>query len=274
MQPASDSARYHVPALERGLRLLQLFNRQQVTLGAPDIARALQLSRSTVFRLLQTLEALGFVESHNGQWRLGAAVLRLGFEYAASLEITELARPLIDRLRDDTGCAAQLAIRDGSEVVFVLRASDPSAFSSNVQVGTRMPAHATVLGRMFLIDLSEAELRALYPQSRLPAYSEHTPRSVAELSRQLQQDRLRGHAVSESFFERGISAIAAPVRDGSARVVASLSITVSQPRIEPASRREQLVQQVMQAADTLSHRLNYRPAAQPKTHHHADKESA
>ena len=100
------------------------------------------------------------------------------------------------------------------------------------------------------------------------------PRSVAELSRQLQQDRLRGHAVSESFFERGISAIAAPVRDGSARVVASLSITVSQPRIEPASRREQLVQQVMQAADTLSHRLNYRPAAQPKTPHYTDKESA
>jgi DNA-binding IclR family transcriptional regulator len=97
---------------------------------------------------------------------------------------------------------------------------------------------------------------------------------VAELSRQLQQDRLRGHAVSESFFERGISAVAAPVRDGSARVVASLSITVSQPRIEPASRRERLVQQVMQAADTLSHRLNYRPAEQLKTHHHADKESA
>ena len=125
-----------------------------------------------------------------------------------------------------------------------------------------------------LIDLSEVELRALYPQARLPAYSEHTPRSVAELSRQLQQDRRRGHAVSESFFERGISAIAAPVRDGSARVVASLSITVSQPRIEPTSRREQLVQQVMQAADALSHSLNYRPATQPKTPHYADKESA
>lgn len=259
MKPAAAN-RYIVPGLERGLRLLQLFDRRQRTLGPPEISRLLGVPRSTVFRLLQTLETLSFVErAPNGDYQLGPAILRVGFEYLASMEITELARPILERLRDRTGYAAQLSIRDGRDAVVVLKMSAASAFVSSVQVGTRFPVHATAYGRVLLCDLDANALRQLIPEARLAGSSTHTPRSTASLAKLLEQDRARGYVVSESFFEQNISAVVAPVRDQGGQIVAAMGVTVQQPQLDPAMR-EKLVALVTQSASELSHRLNYRPA--------------
>jgi DNA-binding IclR family transcriptional regulator len=253
-------ARYNVPGLERGLRMLQLFDRTRKFLTAAEMARALDIPRSTAFRIAQTLEFLGFLEREGDRYRAGPAVLRLGFEYIASLEVAELARPVIDRLRDATSLSAQLVIRDGREVVVVVKASPPTTFVSSVTVGTRLPAHATILGRVLLADADEETLRALYPEAKLPQASPRAPQALADLQRLLREDRARGYAVSESFFEQGISAIAAPVRDRHRTIVAAVSITVQRPTLEPKELREQLVAQVLDAAAELSRQLNYRPA--------------
>jgi len=255
-----NAPRYNVPGLERGLRMLQLFDRSRKVLSAAEMARALQIPRSTAFRIAQTLEHLGFLVRENEAYRVGPAVLRLGFEYIASLEFSELARPIVERLRDDTGFSAQLVIRDGRDVVVVLKAAAQSAFASNVNVGTRMPAHATILGRVLLTGTDDRALAALYPAASLPKVSAKSPRTLAELKRLVNEDRARGFAVSESFFEQGISAVAAPVRDGTGHVVAAISITAQRPTLDPAELRERLVKQVLRAARDLSHQLNYRPA--------------
>src|SRR5690554_5457047 len=93
-----DTDKYAVPGLERGLRILSEFSRQTPTLTAPELARRLSVPRTTIFRLLVTLENLGFVERLNDgrDYQLGTAVLRLGFEYLASLSITELSRPVLE----------------------------------------------------------------------------------------------------------------------------------------------------------------------------------
>ena len=249
---------YLVPGLERGLRLLQLFRPGRSAISAPEIARELELPRSTAFRLLQTLEALEFVErSANGAWRLGPAVLRLGFEFVASQEVGEYGREVLEKLCEDTGASVQLAIRDGREIVVVLKKNPSSTFASNVQVGTRMPAHATVLGRLLLQDVA---VRKLYPEARLKQHTALTPRTAAELEKLLAQDRARGYAVSESGYENGICAVAAPVRNHEQRVVAALSVIVPQPRLEP-KRRDELVQKAVAAAAELSRRMSYREAA-------------
>ena len=99
----NDNDRYTVPGLERGLRILCEFSRREPTLTAPELARRLGVPRSTVFRLLMTLENMGFVErTDDGRaHRLGVAVLRLGFEYLASLELTQLGTPLLQRLCEE-----------------------------------------------------------------------------------------------------------------------------------------------------------------------------
>jgi len=252
--------RYNVPGLERGLRMLQLFDRARKVLTAAEMARTLAIPRSTAFRIAQTLEFLGFLEREGDSYRVGPAVLRLGFEYIASLEVAELARPLIERLRDATSLSAQLVIRDGREVVVVVKASPPSTFASNVTVGTRLPAHATILGRVLLSDADDRALDALYPDATLPQHSQRAPRTLTDLKRLLREDRARGYAVSESFFEQGISAVAAPVRDQTGAIVAAISVTAQRPTLEPKEFREQLVAQVLGTAAELSRSLNYRPA--------------
>lgn len=254
---ASDNA-YIVPGLERGLQILMLFDRERREITAPEIAHSLGIPRTTVFRLLHTLQHLEMVAiTDSGAYRLGPAVLRLGFEYIASLDLSELARPIVERLRDATGLPAQLVIRDGREVVVVQRFTGASAFESSVSIGTRMPAHATILGRVLLSDLSESELRKLYPERELKRFSEHTPKNVAALVRLLEADRARGFVVSESFYERGISAIAAPVRDRTGRVVAAISVTTQRESIT-ARERAVLAEQVVSAAGELSNQLSYR----------------
>lgn len=249
---------YLVPGLARGLRLLQLFRPACPVIGAPQIARELELPRTTAFRLLQTLETLEFVErTANGTFKLGPAVLRLGFEFIASQDVTEYGRDVVERLCVGTGLSSQLAILDGRELVVVLKKNPAGAIVSNVQVGTRMPAHATVVGRVLLQD---TDVRKLFSEGRLKHYTAHTPKSVTELERLIAEDRSRGYAVSESAYESGISAIAAPVRNHEQRVVAAMSVIVFQSGLEPR-RRSKLIQATLAAAAELSRRLSYREAA-------------
>ncbi len=253
-----DADRYTVPGLERGLRILAEFSRREPVLTAPELARRLGVPRSTVFRLLVTLENMGFVQrTDDGRaYRLGLAILRLGFEYLASLGITELGRPILERMRDATGFGASLVVRDGRDIVYILRAASRSPFASSVSVGTRLPAHATVLGHVLLADLSLSQLRALFPESRLEGTNANTPANVDALFDLAQQTKARGHVLAEAYFEAHISTVAAPVFGDNGHVVAAIGLTIPGGRIAD-DQRPALVAQVRGAATELSTLLNY-----------------
>jgi len=267
---AADKAdtNYIVPGLERGLQILTQFSPREPVLGAPELSKRLRIPRTTVFRLLQTLESLGFLEraDKDRNYRLGVAVLRLGFEYLSSLELTDLGLPIIENLRDATGLSSHIVIRDGRDVVFVAKAqSNAPIFSSvKVNVGTRLPAHATTHGHVLMGDLTLAELRALYPEPLLDAYTQYTPETVEALYEQVREDAERGYAFSQSLFERGISVVTAPVRNDSGRIAAVITITIPRPEIDASLFESGLIDKVRHAADELSRRLNYRPGTENK----------
>lgn len=262
-EESSGGSTYLVPGLERGLRILAEFTAREPVLGAPELSRRIGIPRTTTFRLLQTLEALGFLERANGDrhFRLGVAVLRLGFEYLSSLELTDIGTPILERLRDATGLSTHLLIRDLRDVVFVAKAQthDPMFSSVKVHVGTRLPAHATVHGQVLMGDLNYEELRQLYPEPQLERFTDRTPATVDELNERVRESAALGYAVSEASFERGISVVTAPVRDQSGRIVAALTVTVPRSDIGEASDREPLITAVCSSAMDLSTRLNYRP---------------
>jgi DNA-binding IclR family transcriptional regulator len=264
---------YLVPGLERGLRILAEFSAREPVLSAPELSKRIGIPRTTTFRLLQTLEALGFLERANGDrhFRLGVAVLRLGFEYLSSLELTDFGTPILERLRDATGLSAHLLIRDQRDVVFVAKAQSHEALfgSVKVQVGTRLPAHATVHGQVLMGDLTLGELRELYPEKRLEPFTDRTPATVDELYERVRECAVAGFAVSEASFERGISVVTAPVRDQSGKIVAAVTATVPRSDLGEQSERTRLVETVCAAACDLSERLNYRPGADDPTLMHA-----
>lgn len=246
----NDNDRYTVPALDRGLRLLACFSAAQPVWSAPELARSLQLPRSTVFRMLTTLENSGYLQRSGSEYRLGLAVLRLGYDYLSTQPLAQLAEPVLQALCDGLGMSSNLALRDGAAAVYVARITPSGAFQGAVRVGSRLPVHATVLGRALLQDMDAGRLRAVFGGEELPQFSESTPRSIDELMGLLAQDRERGYAMGEGFYEPGVSSIAAPVRDAQGKVVAGLGIAI--PYTELAPEKTQLwVQQVREAADTL-----------------------
>src|SRR5471032_1223127 len=265
-EDSAAGASYLVPGLERGLRILAEFSAREPILGAPELSKRIGIPRTTTFRWLQTLESLGFLERVNDDrnFRLGVAVLRLGFEYLSSLELTDFAAPILERLRDTTGLNAHLLIRDQRDVVFVAKAQSHDAMFSSVRVhvGTRLPAHATTHGHVLMGDLSLDELRALYPEPVLERFTRLTPETVEALYDMVRADAERGYAISQSSFERGISVVTAPVRNDTGRIVAVITTTIPRPEIDATLLDTGLVDKVRHAAAELSSRLNYRPASQ------------
>ena len=261
MNKTSDvDDRYLVPALARGLQLLMQFNRNDRELSGAELARRLDLPRASVFRMLYTLEASGFVErsSDGASYKLSLGVLRLGFELLASMELTELGRPIIETLRDRTGESAHIMVRDGREVVCIAKAPGPNAVFHAIQVGARLPAHATVLGRLLLSDLDMAGLSALYPETPLPSYTSRTPTTLAQLKKLIDETRNQGYAISQGGFEASISTIAAPVRNDAGLVSATVSISMATPSI-PTERLASLTAMVQDAAQQLSQRIRHLP---------------
>ena len=252
MSARPATARYAVPGLERGLNILKLFNRERRSIGAPEMARELGIPRSTVFRIAQTLAAMGFLERIGRDYALGPAVLTIGFAYLDSLDLVELANPVLARLRDRTGCSAHLAIRRVTEIIYLSRHASRSAISSSVTVGTALPAHATIMGRVILADLSDAELTELYAGQTLARFTDQTPTSQAALRALLAADRRRGYAISTAFFERGVTAVAAPVRDHAGRAIAAINVTAVDAALDPRQLAGEIKDAVCEAARTIS----------------------
>jgi DNA-binding IclR family transcriptional regulator len=256
-----DERKYSVPGLERGLRILMEFSANEPILTAPELARRLDIPRSTVFRILQTLVSLGFLEKGKDEryFRLGTAVLRLGFDYLNSLELVDLSLPILARLRDHTTYSSQLVIQDGRDVVCIAKAASRDFSFSNVNVGARLPAHATVLGRVLMGDLCYEELLNLFPEKKLHRFTEFTPEDVDQLFQMIQSDMKHGYAISQSFFEVGISALSVPIFDETGRIVAALGITIPMGALDKDPLIQQhLLNELLVAANELSRQLNYR----------------
>jgi len=253
-QASVPEGKYVVPALAQGLMILSLFGRDAHSLTAPEIAQKLGLSRTTVFRLLHTLQLMGYVrrEDDERHFSLGPALLGRGFEYLASLDIIEVAQPILQKLRDETGLSAHMAVRDGREIVYVARYPARTTVASSVNIGTRFPIHATVIGRMIICDYDDAALKELFPTEPLPRFSEQTPITMADLKAVLAEDHARGYAVSQSFFERGVSSVAAPVRDGAGHIVAAINITAVDAYIDLRAMHAELKDKVLAASAEIT----------------------
>lgn len=254
----SDSDRYMVPALQRGLQLMQQFTRDEPAHTSAALARKLQMPRASVFRMLYTLEQMGFVErgADGVTYRMGLGVLRLGFEAIASMELAEQARPVIAALCERTGYSSHLVLREGQEVVFVVKSPGRNALFHSIQVGARLPAHATVLGRVLMGHLSLADLVDIYPQEPLPQFTAQTPTTRDQLFLMIEQDRARGYGTSQGGFESGISTVVAPVVNDAKQVVAAVSVTIPSQRIEPQDLPH-VVQEVLSAAAHLTQRISH-----------------
>jgi DNA-binding IclR family transcriptional regulator len=259
------SERYLVPALIRGLNVLQELSGERRRLTLSEVAAALGVTRSSAYRLLFTLCHLGFVafDNETKTYALGPQVLRLGYGYLASRDLVEVAMPHLLRLRDRTGWSAHLGELHGRDVVYLARVATRRSIASTVHVGARLPARATTMGRVLLSGLSDQEVRELYRDDRFAKLDGLLSPTLAELLDQLAADRAKGVVVQKSGYEPGVDSIAAPIRDMTDRIVAAINISVVALLTNDVELNGTLKAEVLGAAEAISRDLGYE-AADPR----------
>jgi IclR family pca regulon transcriptional regulator len=241
-----------VQSLERGLAVLQVFSREHPAPTLSEVARLAGTTRATARRILLTLERLGHVRSDGRRFSLTPRVLALGWSYLSSLNLWEIAQPLMEDLVEQTGESCSAATLDLPDIVYVARVPTRRIMSITLGVGTRLPAHATSMGRVLLAALDDEDLDAFLGGGRLPALTERTITSPQVLRAAIEEVRAQGWALVDQELELGLRSVAAPIQDAEGRTVAALNVSGAVSRVSLAKLRDDILPGLLETADAVS----------------------
>ena len=259
MTKASNHDVYFVPGLHRGLRVLEILGAAETPMSLSDIARAMELSRSSAFRLVYTLRQMGFIREAEqaNTFTLGARVLNLGFAYLNQQPIADIARPILAQLRDETGVSTHLSVLEGGDVLYLVSHQARSGYVSNMRTGTRTEGYASAIGWCLLGAKEDAALRDFAKDQTWQRFTEHTPMDADSLIARVAQVREAGFVVSRGFREPGGSSVAVPVRDNTGTIVACVNLSGPDSGFDFDRMDSFYVPQTQAAALQISRALGY-----------------
>lgn len=257
--------RDRLQSLERGFAVLGAFDADRPDATMAELADATGLARPTVRRILLTLQGLGYVQNVGSRWRLTPRVLSIGQHYSASNAVVDVAQPHLLRLAEQTGESASLAALDGAEVVYIARVPVRRIMSINIAIGTRVPAHATSMGRALLAWAPPEVIRRVIEESGLPAYTRRTVTDPSILRGALRTVRDQGWSMVAEELEAGLISVSAPIRDRDGAVVAALASSTSTGRSTPAALAADVAGLVVETAGRISAELGHRAPASARS---------
>jgi IclR family pca regulon transcriptional regulator len=251
-------------SLERGLGILAAFTPTQPSLGVSELAREVGLSRSTTHRYMSTLTRLGYLQQDpaSRRYRLGPRVLDLGFSAINSMELRVISAPYLQRLSDETGFTVNMAILEGTDILYVERCRSSRAgqreIDLNLHVGSRLPAYCTSMGKVLLAFLPAARRAALLDQIQLGRRGPNTLTDRRALEVELARVRERGLALNNEELAYGLRSIAAPVRTGAGEVAAAINLAVHSSMVSMQDLVARLSESLRRTAAQISAQVGYR----------------
>lgn len=212
LSEAIDNDRHFVTSLYRGLELLRCFQPGERFLGNQEIAKRINLPKSTVSRLTNTLTKLGYlVYSENmGKYSLGTSVLSLGYAYLSYMDIRQVARPLMQKLADYAGASVAISARDRLDMVYIENCrSNSTVFTMRTTTGSHLPMATTAAGRAYLCGVKEKERDHLMDQIRLH-HEKEWPQLKAGIEQALIDYEERGYVMSLGEYMKDLNGVAIP----------------------------------------------------------------
>lgn len=242
-----------VSSVMKAVEVLRAFDQDSPVLSIGQISARLGMPKSSVHRLVTTLERLDFLtrNGHGDGYQLGPGVLQLASVALAGLDLRRNARPHLEHLARELEDTVHLAVLNDGEVIYIDKIESARRVQMISHIGGRAPAHCTGLGKAMLAYRTEQEVRRIAERRGLRSYTPATLTTVDELLAHLATVRSRGYALDQGEHETMVRCVAAPIRDYQGAVIAAVSATTVIASWAPA-HLDDMVDKVLSVAKAIS----------------------
>ncbi len=247
-------------AFERGLSVIRALSEPPDGQTLAEVARTTGMTRAAARRFLTTLVSLGYARHDGRRFSLTPRTLELGYAYLSSLGLPEIAQPHLHELVTQVQESSSISVLDGAEIVYVAREPTRRIMSVALNVGTRLPAHITSMGRVLLAALHPEGVSELLGTVELTAHTEHSITDPDRLLAELGAVRDQGWAIVDQELEVGLRSVAAPIRDPADRVVAAVNISTHASRMPLELVKADLLPPLLETAARIGRELPGTPA--------------
>jgi DNA-binding IclR family transcriptional regulator len=252
---SADTTPGTITAVKHAISVLRCFSGKDIALGVTELAARVGLHKSSVSRIVATLEEAQFVQRDEatGRFKIGMGLVALSAPALVDLRLDDIVRPFLRELAARAGETASFNIWDGSAAVCIDQELSATTIAYRAPLGIRRPAHCTSVGKVLLAHAPETDIEKILG-APLPRFTPRTVTSRSALTAELSKVRQQGYAVNNGEYGGDVGAIAAVVKGASKNVVGAISLTIPIYRFQ-RKRRLELKDIVVNAAQQLSRRL-------------------
>jgi IclR family transcriptional regulator, KDG regulon repressor len=247
-----------VKSVSRALDIINIVSLKKDGLGVTEIAKQMDINKSSVYRILSTLARYGYIEQdeETGRYKLGYKFLEVSSKLLESIDLRAEAKPYLRELENDTNEVIHLVVYDQGEVVYIEKLEGTETLRMHSKVGKRAPMHCTSVGKAILAHLPSSVVLDILERKGMPMHTDKTITDWDVFLQELIQVKQKGYALDLEENEYGIRCIAVPIFDHLGKVIAAVS--VSGPTIRMTDERiEQLQTRMLQIGKQISARLGY-----------------
>jgi len=218
-----------IKSIEKAIDLLELLSDKEKEMSITEIGKELHMGISTVHRILTTLKCRNYIVQNRqtSKYMLGAKLFTLGYKVQNIKNLTKIAMPFLQRLSKYINETINIAILEDRELICLYKIESKEMLRAGIDLGTKIPAHCTSLGKVLLAFLSEQEFMMLYnnDNEKLPTFTPNTISSVKELRKGLKKIKKQGYVIDEEEFKIGVNCLGVPIINNEGKAIASISIS-------------------------------------------------
>ncbi|MEO1248850.1 MAG: IclR family transcriptional regulator C-terminal domain-containing protein [Pseudomonadota bacterium] len=251
----STEHRDFVASLAKGMAVVRAFGKGAEYLTLSAVAERTGLDRAAARRFLLTLEALGYVGKEDKRFYLTPQVLELGFSYLSSTDWWDVAAPHMEHVARRLNQSCSAAVLHGDEIVYAARVPANRIMSVALNLGARLPAYCTSMGRVLLASLSPQEAHAVLEATDRTAHTKTTLTDLDALMSELETVRRQGFCFVDQELEEGLRSIAVPLVNGQGRTLASVNVSAHAGAASEAKMASEYLPALLDAAAQIRRRL-------------------
>ena len=244
MEPAVEdeaNSRDHVGSLERGLAVMEILARHPAGMTLTEMAEEAGLTRAGARRFLLTLTATGYATQSGRLFSLSPRLLTVARTWLGGASLWTFAAPIMREMAGQFDEACNAAVLSGEDVVYVARIPGRRILSVALDVGTRLPAYCTSMGRVLLSGLDAIELKAFLAAAKIERRTPKTIISRAALGKAIDAARAAGFAVVDEELELGLRSIAVPISDRTGHIVAAINVSTQSARFSVEAMEREIL---------------------------------